>query len=155
MVHRSSFNLLLKKFLSLSMFSMISILVLVLLLFPTTTNTFSPSSLKSNIQHQQRLVLSSPSSVLVVVSSSISTTKLYQKKINKERRQQLGIADDEDEYDLEMALDNGTDPFITKVIAGSFIIVMIALLVVGVVIPSITDYSSDGLCSPIQNGGKC
>ena len=35
-----------------------------------------------------------------------------------DRRKKLGIADDEDEYDLEMALDNNTDPFITKVIAG-------------------------------------
>ena len=38
--------------------------------------------------------------------------------MTKDRRKKLGIADDEDEYDLEMALDNNTDPFITKVIAG-------------------------------------
>ncbi|KAL7471860.1 hypothetical protein ACHAXS_012167 [Conticribra weissflogii] len=77
-----------------------------------------------------------------------------QKKITQQRRKQLGIADDEDEYDLDFALDNNTDAGITKIIAGSFILVMIALLVVGLVIPSITDYG-DGVCSPIQNGGRC
>ena len=53
-----------------------------------------------------------------------------------------------------MALNNNTDPGITKIIAGSFILVMIALLVVGLVIPSLTDYG-EGVCSPIQNGGRC
>ncbi|KAL7509102.1 hypothetical protein ACHAXN_006130, partial [Cyclotella atomus] len=67
---------------------------------------------------------------------------------------QLGISDDEDEYDLDAALSANTDPGITKIIAGSFILVMIALLVVGLVIPSLTDYG-DGVCSPIQNGGRC
>lgn len=75
-------------------------------------------------------------------------------KLNRKRREQLGVADDEDEYDLGAALDAGTDPFITKVVAGSFILVMITLLVVGVVVPSITDYG-EGICSPIQNGGRC
>jgi hypothetical protein len=70
------------------------------------------------------------------------------------QQKQLGIADDEDEYDLDVALNNNTDPGITKIIAGSFILVMIALLVVGLVIPSITDYG-EGVCSPIQNGGRC
>ena len=53
--------------------------------------------------------------------------------IGKKRRDELGISDDEDEYDLDVALNNNTDPFITKVIAGSFILAMIALLVVGLV----------------------
>mmetsp|Transcript_11792 Transcript_11792/g.17294 ORF Transcript_11792/g.17294 Transcript_11792/m.17294 type:complete len:128 (-) Transcript_11792:1040-1423(-) len=75
-------------------------------------------------------------------------------KINRKRREQLGIADDEDEYDLGAALDSNTDPFITKVVAGSFILVMITLLILGVVVPSITDYG-EGICSPIQNGGRC
>jgi hypothetical protein len=51
-------------------------------------------------------------------------------------------------------LNNNTDAEITKIVAGSFILVMVALLVVGLVIPSITDYG-DGVCSPIQNGGRC
>lgn len=66
-------------------------------------------------------------------------------KISKERRAQLGINADEDEYDLYYALDQNTDPIITKVIAGSFILVMIALLVYAVVIPSLTVYD-EGVC---------
>lgn len=70
------------------------------------------------------------------------------------RRKKLGISDDEDEYDLGKALDANTDPLITKIIAGSLIVAILSLLVVGVVIPSITDYG-EGVCSPIQNGGRC
>jgi hypothetical protein len=54
-------------------------------------------------------------------------------KIDQKRRKQLGISDDEDEYDLDRALSANTDAGITKIIAGSFILVMIALLVVGLV----------------------
>mmetsp|Transcript_24440 Transcript_24440/g.37028 ORF Transcript_24440/g.37028 Transcript_24440/m.37028 type:complete len:126 (+) Transcript_24440:3-380(+) len=75
-------------------------------------------------------------------------------KIDKKRRKELGLPEDADEYDLDVALNNNTDAGITKIIAGSFILVMLALLVVGLVIPSITDYG-DGVCSPIQNGGRC
>ena len=75
-------------------------------------------------------------------------------KMTAQRRKQLGIADDEDEYDLERALQNNTDPFITKLIAGSFILVVLGLLIVGVIMPSLTDYG-DGVCSPIQNAGRC
>jgi hypothetical protein len=53
--------------------------------------------------------------------------------INKKRRKELGLPDDADEYDLDVALNNNTDAGITKIIAGSFIMVMIALLVVGLV----------------------
>eukprot|EP00986_Skeletonema_menzelii_P015664 scaffold12348_cov145-Skeletonema_menzelii.AAC.3 len=67
---------------------------------------------------------------------------------------ELGLPEDADEYDLDVALNNNTDAGITKIIAGSFILVMLALLVVGLVIPSITDYG-EGVCSPIQNGGRC
>eukprot|EP00567_Pseudictyota_dubia_P011678 CAMPEP_0197454838 /NCGR_PEP_ID=MMETSP1175-20131217/39020_1 /TAXON_ID=1003142 /ORGANISM="Triceratium dubium, Strain CCMP147" /LENGTH=157 /DNA_ID=CAMNT_0042988529 /DNA_START=94 /DNA_END=567 /DNA_ORIENTATION=+ len=75
-------------------------------------------------------------------------------QISQERRQQLGIGDDEDEYDLGLALAANTDDTISKVVAGSFILVMIALLVAGVVVPSLTDYG-EGVCSPIQNAGRC
>ncbi|KAL9189609.1 hypothetical protein ACHAXT_009284 [Thalassiosira profunda] len=74
--------------------------------------------------------------------------------INQKRRKELGLGDEDREYDLDVALSNNTDAGITKIIAGSFILVMIALLVVGLVIPSITDYG-EGVCSPIQNGGRC
>lgn len=74
--------------------------------------------------------------------------------MSPQRRKQLGIADDEDEYDLDKALENNTDPLISKIVAGSLIIVILGLLIVGVVVPSLTDYG-EGVCSPIQNGGRC
>lgn len=77
-----------------------------------------------------------------------------QKKITSKRRQELGINDDEDEYDLEMALDNNTDPFITKVIAGSLIVAITSLLVYGIVIPATTDYG-EGVCNTLLTGGRC
>ena len=75
-------------------------------------------------------------------------------KMTSKRRNQLGIADDEDEYDLEKALENNTDPFISKLVAGSLIVVLLGLLIVGVLVPSLTDYG-EGVCSPIQNAGRC
>ena len=76
------------------------------------------------------------------------------KKMTVARRKKLGINDDEEEYDLEMALDNSTDPLITKIIAGSFILAVIALLVFGLVIPATTDYG-EGVCNPLLTGGRC
>lgn len=76
------------------------------------------------------------------------------KQISDKRRDQLGIPDDEDEYDLGAALNANTDPLITKIIAGSFILVVIALLVAGVILPSLTDYG-EGVCNPITTGGRC
>lgn len=91
-------------------------------------------------------------------TSSTTTTALFvnrgNKQISNERRKQLGLPDDADEYDLDKALENNTDPLITKIIAGSFIITIIALLVVGVIIPYTTIYD-DGICNPIANGGRC
>lgn len=81
------------------------------------------------------------------------STTLF-RKISSERRKQLGILDTEDEYDLDYALNNNTDDTISKVVAGSFILVMIALLVVGLIIPYTTDYG-DGVCNPILNQGRC
>eukprot|EP00978_Attheya_sp_CCMP212_P000392 scaffold788_cov56-Attheya_sp.AAC.5 len=75
-------------------------------------------------------------------------------RISQKRRKQLGLNDDEDEYDLDFALRNNTDPLITKVIAGSLILVIFALLVAGVIVPSLTDYG-EGVCSPIQSAGRC
>ena len=80
-------------------------------------------------------------------------TELYA-RLSDERRKQLGVGDGEDEYDLGMALNNNTDPLISKIIAGSFILVMISLLVLGVVIPSTTDYG-EGVCNPLLTGGRC
>ena len=76
------------------------------------------------------------------------------KQISSKRRSQLAIPDDEDEYDLGVALNANTDPLITKIIARSFILVIIALLLAGIIIPSLTDYG-DGVCNPITTGGRC
>ena len=75
------------------------------------------------------------------------------KKMNVARRKKLGVNDDEEEYDLEMALDNSTDPFITKVIAGSLILSILTLLIFGIVIPATTDYGN--ACNPLLTGGRC
>jgi len=83
-----------------------------------------------------------------------STQPLYMAKISKKRRDELGIGDDEDEYDLYKALDTNTDPLITKIIAGSLILAIIGLLVAGVIIPATTDYG-EGVCNPLLTGGRC
>lgn len=97
--------------------------------------------------------------------SSMSTTALnvwgkpnkksdpLKSEISDKRKKQLGIVD-EREYDLELALETNTDPLITKIIAGSFILVVIGLLVAGIVVPTLTDYG-DGVCNPIRTGGRC
>jgi|UPI000581B51D hypothetical protein len=79
---------------------------------------------------------------------------VLKEKISKKRRDQLGIGEGEDEYDLDVALTINTDPLISKIIAGSFILVMVSLLLVGVVLPSLTDYG-EGVCNPILSAGRC
>jgi hypothetical protein len=74
-------------------------------------------------------------------------------EISEKRKKQLGIVD-EREYDLDVALATNTDPLITKVIAGSFILVVMALLIAGIVVPSLTDYG-EGVCNPIRSAGRC
>jgi len=87
------------------------------------------------------------------VKTSRRSFALYE-KISDKRRKQLGIGEDEDEYDLGIALDTNTDPLITKIIAGSLILVIIALLFAGVIIPVTTDYG-EGVCNPLLTGGRC
>jgi len=117
------------------------------------------------VPHQIRMLLFSPTrSPPLVVDQHLlmirgnrrrgyQSTMLFQ-KISKERRKQLGIQDDEDEYDLDYALDNNTDPLISKIIAGSLIVTILALLIAGVIIPYTTDYG-EGVCNPILTGGRC
>ena len=75
-------------------------------------------------------------------------------RISQKRRDELGIGDDEDEYDLDKALETNTDPLITKIVAGSLIVAILALLVVGVIVPVTTDYG-EGVCNPMLTGGRC
>ena len=120
-----------------------------------------PCSSMQHQQHQQHQKqkqpllppLPPPSSSQTTIPTALMAQK-EGKQISQQRRNQLGIPDNADEYDLDEALNQNTDPLITKVIAGSFIVVVIALLVAGIVIPSLTDYG-EGVCSPIQNGGRC
>jgi len=74
-------------------------------------------------------------------------------RLSKKRREQLGVGMEEDEYDLGVALNNNTDPLITKIIAGSLILVIMSLLVVAIVIPNMTDYG--GACNPMLTAGRC
>jgi hypothetical protein len=74
--------------------------------------------------------------------------------ITDKRRKQLGIPDGDDEYDLGMALRNNTDDTISKIIAGSLIVAILALLVAGIVIPATTDFG-EGVCQPLLTGGRC
>jgi hypothetical protein len=82
------------------------------------------------------------------------TATVLNERITDKRRKQLGITGDEDEYDLGVALENSTDPLISKIIAGSLILAILVLLVAGVIIPSTTDYG-EGVCNPILTGGRC
>eukprot|EP00594_Rhizosolenia_setigera_P014148 CAMPEP_0178967746 /NCGR_PEP_ID=MMETSP0789-20121207/17799_1 /TAXON_ID=3005 /ORGANISM="Rhizosolenia setigera, Strain CCMP 1694" /LENGTH=124 /DNA_ID=CAMNT_0020653457 /DNA_START=26 /DNA_END=397 /DNA_ORIENTATION=- len=85
--------------------------------------------------------LSSVSSVAVASTFTTSTIKTTSTKteifarlpkggLSDARRKELGVSDDEDEYDLDVALNANTDPLITKIIAGSAILAILTLLVV-------------------------
>mmetsp|Transcript_53187 Transcript_53187/g.64095 ORF Transcript_53187/g.64095 Transcript_53187/m.64095 type:complete len:154 (+) Transcript_53187:165-626(+) len=118
----------------------------------TTTVVKTQQSLPSSLSSSQQRRHALSNDILRVNARRKETERIN--KIDDVRRKQLGIADDEDEYDLDAALDANTDPLITKIIAGSAIVAIIALLVVGVIIPSTSDFG-DGVCVPIQNGGRC
>jgi hypothetical protein len=111
-------------------------------IFATMANGFSilcltyPAALSSNLHYK-------------VAKSSVLFARLSDK-----RKKELGVADDEDEYDLGQALNANTDPFITQLLAGSFILVILGLLTFAVIIPLSSD-AGDGLCNPIMNGGRC
>lgn len=89
----------------------------------------------------------------VTTTTPTSSSALYS-KYSSDRRKKLGLNDEDDEYDLGTALENNTDSTISKIIAGSFIVTMIALLVIGLIIPYTTDYG-DGVCNPILTQGRC
>lgn len=75
-------------------------------------------------------------------SSTSATIHRYQQQLQKDifslnagydkrRREELGLPDDADEYDLDEALNNNTDDTISKIVAGSLIVAVIACLVFG------------------------
>ena len=74
-------------------------------------------------------------------------------KYSKERRNKLGLGDDDDEYDLDVALSQNTDSTITKVIAGSFILTVFALLFVAIIQPALNPV--EGMCNPLLTQGRC
>mmetsp|Transcript_3930 Transcript_3930/g.5843 ORF Transcript_3930/g.5843 Transcript_3930/m.5843 type:complete len:84 (+) Transcript_3930:359-610(+) len=69
------------------------------------------------------------------------------------RREKLGMIDSDREYDLDMALAANTDDTISKIVAGSFIVSMLALLFVAIILPSLSDV--EGACRPLLSGGRC
>ena len=93
-----------------------------------------------------------PHAVATKASSSARAGPLFS-KLSKKRRNQLGIEGDED-YDLSYALDANTDSLISKILVGSLTVVIIAFLVVAVINPLTANYD-EGICSPIQNAGRC
>jgi hypothetical protein len=101
-----------------------------------------------------RPVTSTRNLVLVQAIRKSKDKEVPNPKMTADRRKKLGLADDEDEYDLEFALANNTDPFISKVISGSLILAILGLLVAGVIIPATTDYG-EGVCNTILTGGRC
>jgi len=129
-----------------------TLLVSILSIFALSTQSFIlPSKTTTTIPFQT----SSPRySHHLILLEAKKPQQLPKGGLTNARKKQLGVTGDEDEYDLDVALDANTDPLITKIIAGSAILAIIALLVVGVIIPSTSDFG-DGVCVPIQNGGRC
>lgn len=116
---------------------------------PTTTGTIATGT-KCN-----RLFLAKQSSESKAKDGDRKTGEKKGGLLSASRRRQLGVADNEEEYDLSVALDANTDPFITKLIAGSAILVILVLLIAAVVVPGLSDYGGEGVCVPILTGGRC
>lgn len=66
----------------------------------------------------------------------------------------MGLGDgDNEEYDLDVALSQNTDSTISKVIAGSFIFTIFALLWIGIIKPALNPV--EGMCNPLLTQGRC
>lgn len=122
-----------------------SLVVLTALIASTTTGFTIPASNTVVVPKAQQHV---------IASNTVLHAWGGNGRFSDERRQKLGINEDDDEYDLDLALENNTDPLISKIVAGSFIVTMIGLLVVGLIIPYTTDYG-EGVCNPILTSGRC
>ena len=123
------------------------LLVSTVLLLSTApvVQAFSISAGQTQQQQQQQL--------LSTIHQRHGAFQPLQARLSKKRQNQLGVYEDED-YDLSLALDGNTDPFITKVIAGSLIVVIFALLFVGVIQPLTAEYD-EGICNPLLTAGRC
>jgi len=129
----------------------------------TTFSTFRKDSFGIGLTTPTIATVTKSSRILLAKRSPESKAKDGDKKtvekkgglLSASRRRQLGVADDEEEYDLSVALDANTDPFITKLIAGSAILVILVLLLAAVVVPGLSDYGGEGVCVPILTGGRC
>jgi hypothetical protein len=139
-----------------------AICALIILGEATKVICFAPGNIKAS----NHLLIHTPSTSAVqtiTINSRLNARDQKQKdskigepfknEISEKRKKQLGIVD-EREYDLGVALATNTDPLITKLIAGSFILVVIGLLIAGIVLPSLTDYG-EGVCNPIRSAGRC
>merc|ERR1711871_603770 len=91
---------------------------------------------------------------LQLTLSPLYASNLPSNKYSSERRKKLGLGDEADEeYDLDKALDQNTDPLITKLIAGSLIVTLLSLVYVGLVQPAMNPV--EGLCNPLLTQGRC
>ena len=93
---------------------------------------------------------------LTLASNKASTLNplFANKKYSQERRKKMGLGEgDGEEYDLDVALSQNTDSTISKVIAGSFILTIFALLYVGIIQPALNPV--EGVCNPMLTQGRC
>jgi hypothetical protein len=107
-----------------------------------------------SVSSTQQYGVSHRSTVLSTSNNKCLESSTLMARLSDKRKKELGVADDEDEYDLSLALSANTDPLITKLIAGSLILVILGLLIVAVIIP-LTSEPVLGLCNPILNAGRC
>ena len=91
---------------------------------------------------------------LQLTLSPLYASNFPSNKYSSERRKKLGLGDEADEeYDLDKALDQNTDPLITKLIAGSLIVTLLSLVYVGLVQPAMNPV--EGVCNPLLTQGRC
>jgi hypothetical protein len=117
---------------------MTPVILIVFCVLLTATTAYSPA--------HSRLILASRTARTLPVFGS--------RKYSEQRRKKMGLGDgDDEEYDLDVALSQNTDSTITKVIAGSFILTIFALLYVGIIQPALNPV--EGVCNPILTQGRC
>ncbi|KAL7581004.1 hypothetical protein ACA910_005813 [Epithemia clementina (nom. ined.)] len=136
-------------------------ILLVILTTPRSSTAFTSLQLRRSASPSppQAIAIFDNAPDVVFVNQARTTLLLAKKdskdsRFSEKRRKQLGIGDDDEEYDLSMALDANTDPAISKIVAGSLILTLLALIVYGLLIPLTTDYG-EGVCNPLLTQGRC